>query len=292
MHASHLKGITAILIAVIAFSAMDAAMKHLGQTYPPLQVTALRGWSSLPFIALLVAATNRWRELKPTRWFMHLVRGLLSIAMLALFIYSVRTLSLASSYAIFLCAPLLVTALSVWILREYVDWRRWTAIVAGLLGVLTMLRPSPNEVISLGALAVFAAAICYAVAAIMIRTLSRTETTLSISFSFLLIIASVAGVLAWPNWIEVQPAHWPWIATLGLSGAIGQYFIIEAFRHAPASVVAPFDYTALLWGMLLDWILWHTLPQSRMLFGGAIVVASGLYLIYRERVVRIDASRL
>ncbi|MBC7984806.1 MAG: DMT family transporter [Candidatus Obscuribacterales bacterium] len=284
MQSQNFKGIIAILIAVIAFSVMDAAMKFLGQSYSPLQVTTLRGWASLPFIVLLVALTNRWHELKPTRWGMHILRGVLAIAMLVLFIYSVRTLSLSSSYAIFLCAPLLVTALSVLILREHVDWQRWIAIAVGLVGVVAMLRPAANEVISLGALAALAAAICYAFAAIMIRTLSRTETTLSISFSFLLVIAFIAGTLAWPNWTPVQMAHWPWIATLGFAGAIGQYFIIEAFRHAPASVVAPFDYTALVWGALLDWLLWNTLPESRTLIGGTIVAAGGLYLIYRERV--------
>jgi drug/metabolite transporter (DMT)-like permease len=284
VQSTHLKGVIAILIAVIAFSVMDAAMKFLGQTYSPLQVTALRGGSSLPFILALVAIMHGWHELRPKRWFMHIVRGLLSIAMLVLFIYSLRTLSLSSAYAIFLCAPLLVTALSVWILREHVDWQRWVAIVVGLLGVIAMLRPSPNEMISVGALAALATALCYAVSAVMIRTLSRTESTLSISVSFLLVIAIVAGGLAWPNWIALQAAHWPWILTLGLAGAVGQYFIIEAFRHAPASVVAPFDYTALIWAALLDWMLWSTFPELRMMWGAAIVVGSGLYLIYRERV--------
>jgi len=280
----HLRGITAILIAIVAFSVMDAMMKYLGESYLPLQVTTLRGWASLPFILLLVAMLRGWRELKPNRWIMHIVRGLLAIAMLALFIYSVRTLSLSSAYAIFLCAPLLVTALSVWILREHVDWQRWCAIVVGLIGVIAMLRPSAREMISLGALAALGAAFCYAFAAIMIRTLSRTETTLSISLSFLLVIACVAGALAWPQWIAVNwSAHWPWILTLGIAGAIGQYFIIEAFRYAPASVVAPFDYTALIFGALLDWLLWSVLPESRMMLGATIVVGSGLYLIYRER---------
>jgi len=280
----HLKGITAILIAIVAFSVMDAMMKYLGETYLPLQVTTLRGWASLPFILLLVAVTHGWRELKPNRWVLHIVRGLLAIAMLVLFIYSVRTLSLSSSYAVFLSAPLLVTALSVWILHENVDWQRWLAIAIGLVGVIAMLRPSASEMISLGALASLGAAFCYAFAAIMIRALSRTETTISISFSFLLVIACVAGALAAPKWIAVQwMAHWPWILTLGIAGAIGQYFIIEAFRHAPASVVAPFDYTALIFGALLDWILWNTLPESRMMLGAIIVVGSGLYLICRER---------
>lgn len=284
MQTNHLKGITAILIAIIAFSVMDAMMKFLGETYSPLQVTALRGWSSLPFIVLMVAWMRGWRELKPKRWVIHIVRGMLSIAMLVLFIYSLRTLSLSSAYAIFLCAPLLITVLSVWILGEHVDWQRWTAIAIGLIGVIAMLRPDANEMISIGALAALGTAVCYAVSAILIRTLARTETTLSISFSFLVVIAIAAGLLALPNWIALRAEHWPWILTLGISGTVGQYFIIEAFRHAPASVVAPFDYTALIWAAIFDWMLWSTLPESRMMSGAAIVIGSGLYLIYRERV--------
>jgi drug/metabolite transporter (DMT)-like permease len=279
---SNLKGIASMLIAVAAFSAMDAAMKELGGVYSPVQVTSLRGWASLPFILAIVAIYGRWRELKPVRWPLHLVRGLLAIGMLVMFIYSVGSLSLSSAYAIFLCGPLLVTALSVPLLREHVDWQRWLAIAIGLAGVVVMIRPTATNVVTLGALAAFSAAVCYAFAAVMIRVVSRTETTLSMSFSFVLLIAVIAGLIALPNWTPVRSEHWHWIAVLGLAGAIGQYFIIEAFRQAPASVVAPFDYTALVWGGLLDWLLWRTLPDARMLTGGAVVVATGLYLIYRE----------
>jgi drug/metabolite transporter (DMT)-like permease len=283
MPSSNLRGIFSMLVAVIAFSVMDAAMKQLGQTYSPMQVTSLRGWASLPFFFAVVAWSGDWRTLKPIRWELHLARGLLSVAMLCLFIYSVRTLSLSSAYAIFLCGPLLVTAMSALMLKEAVDVRSWIAIAIGLTGVFVMIRPTGADVVTLGALAAFIAAVCYAFSAVLIKIVARTETTLSMSFSFVLIIAIVASAIAWRDWQGVQQHHWPLIATLGLTGAIGQYFIVEAFRRAPAAIVAPFDYTALVWGALLDWVIWETLPNARMLFGGGVVVATGLYLIYRER---------
>jgi drug/metabolite transporter (DMT)-like permease len=233
----------------------------------------------------VVTWKNCWRELIPVRWSLHLLRAALAIAMLALFIYSIHNLSLSSAYAVFLCAPLLVTALSVPLLGEQVDWQRWVAIALGLVGVVLMIRPTATDMVTLGALAAFAAAVCYAFAAVLIRVAARTESTLSLSVSFVTLIAVIAGALAWP-WQSIQYQDLTWIAVLGVTGCIGQYFIIEAFRHAPASVVAPLDYTALLWGALLDWILWQTLPNSRMLIGGSVVVATGLFLIYRERVVR------
>jgi len=287
---NNLKGIAAILIAVIAFSLMDAAMKQLGAHYSPLQVASIRGFASLPFVLLLVAMQNRWRELMPVRWSIHFLRAGLSIAMLALFVYAIRTLSLSSAYSIFLCAPLLVTAVSVPLLKEHVDAQRWIAIGIGLAGVLVMIRPTASDVVTLGALAAFTAALCYAFAAILIRVASRTESTLGMSVSFLTLIGIVAGLIAWPNWVAIQSQHFVWIAVLGLAGAVGQYFIIEAFRQAPASVVAPFDYTALIWGAMLDWIFWQTLPDSRMVMGGTVVVATGLYLIYRERTVSVSAA--
>jgi drug/metabolite transporter (DMT)-like permease len=282
MPSSRLRGIASILVAVIAFAVMDASMKRLGQHYSPLQVTSIRGFASLPFLLAIVALQNRWRELIPDRWGLHVLRALLSIAMLVLFIYSVRTLSLSSAYAIFLSAPLLITALSVPLLREHVDWQRWLAIAIGLVGVVIMIRPTAGDMMTLGALAVFTAAVCYAFAAILIRVAARTETTLCLSVSFVTLIALVAGAMAFPNWQSIQTQDLGWMMVLGVTGCIGQYFIIEAFRHAPASVVAPFDYTALIWGAMLDWILWHTLPDTRMLTGGCVVVATGLYLIYRE----------
>jgi len=283
---SNLKGIISMLIAVAAFAVMDATMKYLGQSYAPLQVSSLRGWASLPFLLATVIWSRRWHELKPVRWPFHLLRGALAIGMLYLFVYSVHSLSLASAYAIFLCAPLLVTALSVPVFGEKVDARRWAAIVVGLLGVFIIVRPDAKDIVTWGAIAAFIAAVCYSFGSLLIRIASRTESTLSMTVSFVAIVAIGAGLMAWPQWTSVQSNHLPLIALMGISGAIGQYCMVEAFRRAPVSVVAPFDYTQLIWGGLIDWTIWQTLPDARMLFGGSIVVATGLYLIYRERVTR------
>jgi drug/metabolite transporter (DMT)-like permease len=283
MPSSNLKGILSMLIAVFAFSAMDATMKYLGQSYAPLQVTSLRGFASLPFLLLPVVWSGRWQELKPVRWPYHIARGVLAIGLLSLFIYSLKTLSLASAYAIFLCAPLLITALSVPFFGEKVDAPRWAAIVVGLIGVLIIVRPNASDVVTIGALAALASALCYSCSSLLIRAASRTETTLGMTVSFVFIIAIGAGAMALPEWTAVQLSHWPFIVLLGVTGAVGQYFMVEAFRMAPVSVVAPFDYTQLIWGGMIDWFFWQTLPDSRMLLGGATVVASGMFLIYRER---------
>jgi drug/metabolite transporter (DMT)-like permease len=272
-----------MLVAVALFAFMDAMLKHLVGHYPPMQVACLRGLASLPFVLVPVLLRGNAARLVPVRWSLHLFRGVLGILMLWGFVYSVRELSLVDSYSIFMCAPLLVAALSVPLLGERVDARRWIAIAVGLGGVLMMLRPSAGSWLTLGGLAALLSAACYSLSAISVRVLTRTDTTESMVFWVMALLGAGAGLLAAPDWVAVQATHWPWIAAVGLTGAAAQHYITEAFRHAPASVVVPFEYTALLWGMTLDLTIWGVLPGALTLAGGGIVVGAGLYLIWRER---------
>lgn len=281
-----LRGILAMLLAVGFFSGMDALLKLLSQRYPAVQVSALRGAASIPFVLLPVLLTGRWRDLKPVRWRMHLLRGVLAIVMLSTFVYSIRLLPLADAYSVFLASPLMVTALSVPLLGERVDARRWIAIGVGLSGTLALLNPAASNMVTLGALAAVVSALCYSLSALSIRVLTRTDTTVSMVFWFMLMLAVFGGVLAAPSWVPVEREHWPLLVGVGVLGALGQHFVTEAFRHAPASVVAPFEYTALLWAVGIDWFFWHHAPNTRMFVGGAIIIASGLYLIQRERADR------
>lgn len=277
------RAIASMLAAVAFFSGMDAVLKLFAQHYPPMQVTALRGAASLPFMLAPVLLRAGWHELRPKRWHMHLLRGLLSLVVLGGFVYALQSLSLADTYAIFLSAPLLIAALSVPLLGDHVGWRRWLAIIVGLAGVVTMLRPSGSSLATLGALAALVSAAGYALSAILVRVLSRTETTVSVVFWTILILTLGATLLALPQWRPILAAHWKWIVLLGLLGALGQHLLTEAFRRAPPAIVAPFEYTALLWGIGLDWLFWDVLPAGRVYFGGGIVIASGLYLIRCER---------
>jgi len=269
--------------AVAAFSGLDATLKLFSQHYPPMQVAVLRGLASLPFMLLPVLALGRLADLKPRRFGMHLLRGALSVAVLGGFIYAVRVLSLANAYSIFLAAPLIVTALSVPLLGDRVDWRTWLAISIGLIGVLTMLRPSASALVTLGALAALLSATAYSFSAIALRVLTRTDTTASVVFWTLGLMTVFAGVIAAPQWVPLQRAHLKWLVAMGVFGSIGQLLFTEAFRSAPPSIVAPFEYTALLWGVAIDWAMWDVLPAGRIYLGGSIVIASGLYLIWRER---------
>jgi drug/metabolite transporter (DMT)-like permease len=283
MRQGRVRAITLMIASVAAFSLMDGLLKFLAGRYPPMQVAALRGAASLPFTVLPLLLARRMRDLVPRRWPMHLLRAALYVVTLVGFIYAIRALSLANAYAVFLSAPLLVAALSAPLLKEQVSWRHWIAILLGLAGVLVMLRPSASGMASLGALAAFVGACAYALNAIAVRVLTRTDTTVSVVFWTISLMTVLAAVLAAPGWVPIQPAHWKLLVALGLLAATAQYLFTEAFRSAPPAVVAPFEYTSLLWGIAIDRLVWQVLPSARVCLGGSIVIASGLYLIWRER---------
>ena len=249
-----------------------------------MQISAMRGGASLPFVLVWVLTTVSVRSLFRVRWPLHLLRAVLGIMMMAPFVYALRTLPLSTAYTIFFIAPLLITALSVPILGENVGPRRWAAIVVGFLGVLVVLRPTAAGVGSLAGLAVLLAALGYAVSAITVRVLARTDSSQSIVVWLMVSMAFGAGLLALPHWVPIRTEDLWLIAGVGIAGAFGQYTITEAFRQGEASLIAPLEYSALLWGVLLDFSLWGVLPDGMTWVGAAIIVLSGLYLLRRERV--------
>ncbi|WP_363799020.1 DMT family transporter [Lysobacter firmicutimachus] len=278
------RAVATMLVAVVMFSLMDAILKLLSEHYPSFQVAALRGVSSLPFVLTWALASAGWRPLVRVRWPLHLLRGVLGVGMMACFVYGVNRLPLSSAYSIFFIAPLLITALSGPILGERVGPRRWVAIGIGLLGVLVLLRPTGEGMMSLAALGILGAALGYAVSAITVRLLARTDSTQAMMVWLMVMITLGAGALAWPEWTPIQSRDLWLIAGLGVAGSIGQYAVTEAFRLGEASLIAPLEYTALIWGVLLDLSLWGVLPDSVTWLGAAIIVASGLYLLRRESV--------
>ncbi len=280
---NHRRSVWMMLAAVLMFALMDAGLKTLSAHYPPLQVATLRGLSSLPLVLAWVLLTTGLRPLLHVRWKLHLLRGALGILMMGSFIYALKRLPLSTAYSIFFVAPLLITALSVPILREKVGPRRWTAIAIGLLGVLTVLRPTGAGVITWAGLAVLVAAVAYAVSAITVRVLARTDSNQAMVFWMLVMLALGSGALAWQGWVSLRMQDVWLIAGVGITGSLGQYTITEAFRRGEASLIAPLEYTALIWGVALDLALWGVLPDAVTWLGAAIIISSGLYLLRRER---------
>jgi drug/metabolite transporter (DMT)-like permease len=279
-----LRAAIAMLIAVAFFALMDAGLKLLSPHYPSLQLAALRGASALPLVLIWALLSVGARGLLRVHWPLHLLRGALGVAMMVGFVYGLRTLPLSTAYAITFVSPLLVTAMAVPLLREKVGPRRWIAIAIGLVGVLVVLRPTGEGMLTLAGMAVLGAAVCYAAAAITVRLLAQRDSTQAMVFWFLLILSVGAGALALRDWAPMRAGHWWIVAGIGTTGALAQVALTEAFRVGEASLIAPLEYTALLWGVLLDLALWHTVPDGVTWTGAAIIVVSGFYLMRRERV--------
>lgn len=273
-----------MIVGVGALSLMDACIKTLAPHYSGLQIASLRGFSTLPFIIAWVGFHGGYGQLLRVRFGLHALRAALSIMMLAMFAYALRYLPLAQAYSIFFAAPLMITVLAVIILKEKVDWSRWLAIAVGFCGVLVVLRPTAAGALTIPGLAVLATAVGYALSAITVRVLGRTDSTESMIFWLMFLVAVGAGALAMPHWQPIQPADWIIIAGLGVSGSLGQFALTEAFRLGEASFIAPFEYTALAWGVGLDWFIWKTVPAQVTMIGAFVIIASGLYLVRRERI--------
>ena len=272
-----------MLAAVALFALMDAGLKLLAPHYPPLQVATLRGLSSLPFVLVWVLYTANVRSLLRVHWPLHLLRGVLGIGMMVGFVYGLRSMPLSTAYSITFIAPMLVTAMAGPLLGETVGRQRWVAIGIGMVGMLVILRPTGQGMATAGGLAVLIAAACYAASAITVRLLAQRDSVQAMVLWFLVLLSLGAGLLAAPGWVPLQASDLWIIAGVGLAGSLAQVALTEAFRRGEASLIAPLEYTALFWVVCLDLVLWGVLPDTVTWIGAGIIVASGLYLLRREK---------
>ena len=280
---NNLRGVVLMLAAVSFLSLMDAVLKELAAHYPPMQVSALRGLSSWPLVLVWIAASSGFATLLRVRWPLHLLRGAIGIIMMAAFVYAIRELPLSTAYTLFFIAPMLITVLSAPVLGERVGAGRALAVGAGFVGVLVALRPTGEGMLTWSSLAVLLAAAGYAVSALTVQVLARTDSTQAMVFWLLSFLAVGATALAAAGWVPIRREDWWLIAALGIVGTLGQYCITEAFRHGEASVLAPLEYTALAWAVGFDLLIWGVLPDAWTWAGAAIIIAGGLYLIRHER---------
>jgi drug/metabolite transporter (DMT)-like permease len=277
-----LAGMAAMLIGVAAFSLMDAGLKLLTAHYSSAQVAALRGLSALPVVFAWAAYSGGLRQLVEVRWPLHLVRGVMAVFMMVTFTYALKSLSLAKTYAIFFIAPLIMTLLSIVLLGEHVKRVQWAAIAVGFVGVLIVLKPETTGFGWWPTLAVLGTAVGYAVSSVLVKILGRTDSTPAMMFWMTCMLSIGATVLALSEWQPIAREHYPILAGVALTGAIGQWGITVAFKHAPAASVAPLEYTGLAWVIVIDLLVWSAVPSARTLLGAALIIACGLYLLRFE----------
>ena len=285
-HADHPgRGIVFALAGVFVFSSQDAIAKWLAAGYPVMEIVFFRALFALAPTAVFVIASGGFAALRTRRIHLHLLRsGLLFLSLICYYL-AIRTMPLADAVTIMFSAPLFMTALSVPILRERVGPRRWAAVIVGFTGVLVASRPG-SEVFDTSSLLVLVASLLYAGAMIVTRRLTRTETNAAVLAYHYIFSIAVAGLFLPGQWVTPAPVDAALLAGMGLMGAIGAFASVQAYRCAPVSVIAPFDYTSLLWATTYGYLVFADLPGPAVLAGAVIIIASNLYIVHRERTRR------
>jgi drug/metabolite transporter (DMT)-like permease len=287
---ARLKGIALMCGAVLFFTGIDTSAKYLNQYMDTVQVVWARYLGAFLIGFIFLNPLTEPGLMRTRRPWLQLGRSILLLLSTILNIFALRYLQLDETMSILFATPLLVAALSIPFLGESIGPRRWAAIIVGFIGVLIITRPGLGDMHPAALLTVMGT-FCFALYNISTRILSTSDssgTTLFYSNLFGAVVMSLALPFVW-TW----PQGWLQIAVLiimGTCGAFGHYLLILAHRLAPASILAPFIYTQMVWVVISGYLVFNDLPNHWTLIGAAVVISSGLYLLYRERRVRGDAG--
>jgi drug/metabolite transporter (DMT)-like permease len=303
-----LKAITLKVLSALLFAAMSALVRYLGEKYPVGQTVFFRSTFAILPVVLIYAWRNELAAaVRTERLLGHVGRGLVSIGAMFCNFSALARLPIVDATAISFAAPLITVALAAIFLKERVRIYRWSAVIVGFGGILVMLGPHFNLGAHVGAAATtlglafaIGGAFCSAGSVVQTRRLTLTETTSSIVFYFSLICA-LAGLATWPlgallpgfglDWRDPTWGELAALLTIGLCGGIAHILVTESYRWAPASLVAPFDYTSIIWAFLLGYFFFGELPTVYVFIGTAIIAAAGLFVIWRERQLGLQRMR-
>lgn len=276
-------GIAFRVAAMACMACLSALVKFTGERgIPVFEIIFFRNLFAFVPLGLYIARTTGFSVLKTQRPFGHLVRATVGLTGMVCGFSAVQYLPLTEATALQFTSPLFMTALSALLLSEKVGRHRWAAVFVGFIGVLIMARPVPGEMnipgVTLGILSALGAA----GAMVAIRQISDTEKGPTIVFYFTLGGVVLGAVGSMFHWVTPDPMTLGLLIVAGLIGGVGQLFLTEALRQAPIGVIAPFDYTQLIWATGLGLVIWGELPHPLTLVGAVIVAGSGVYILNRE----------
>jgi drug/metabolite transporter (DMT)-like permease len=294
--------VKAVLLKVMSaflFAVMSVLVRYLGDRYPVGEVVFFRSACAvLPVVIIYAWRGELEAAIRTGRPFAHVGRGVTAVGAMFCNFSSLARLPVVDATAISFVSPLITVALSAVVLKERVRVYRWSAVIVGFIGVLVMLAPRldiGNSAVAatgaVGAALGLMGAFFSAGSTVQTRALTASETTSSIVLYFSLICALV-GLCTWPfGWITPT---WPELAALvviGIFGGLAHILLTESYRLAPASLVAPFDYTSMLWALLLGFLVFHEVPSALVFLGAAIIAGAGLFVIWRERQLGLQRAR-
>lgn len=273
---------------VIGFATCDATAKWLNRSMDPLMTTWFRYASNVVLVSLVLNPVTKPRLYHANRFGLQILRSALLLACTVTNFFALRYLQLTETMTIQFAMPLLVALLAGPLLGEWVGPRRLAAIAAGFVGVLVVVRPGPDG-IQPAALLCLGNVVCYAFYILATRRLAATDSSATTTFySGLAGVALLTPALPLIWTAPTSPLAWALLLALGFFGAFGHWLFVLAHARAPAAVLAPFIYTQLLWMLILGWLVFGDVPGPGTLAGAGVVVASGLYLLSRERVRGVE----
>lgn len=270
-----------LLLGVVGGLGLDLCAKALLADYSLEQFVFLRSIFGLLIFIAMMRQFGGFENLKTRRWPWHLLRTLLAAGAMFGFFFGLARMPLVNALTLGFTAPLMVTALSVPFLGEHVGWRRWTAVVFGFIGVVIILRPGAG-LMTPAAVAVIAAAFCYACLAITARKLSDTETSFSLSVYVITGPLLISLSLLPGNWSVPTVSGWMLFLLAGACSAVAWVGIIGGYRRASPAMLAPFEYTALIGGAIAGYYIWNEVPDRWVITGALVILGSGLFIVYRE----------
>lgn len=276
-------GIALRVSAMACMACLSALVKWTGgRGVPVFEIVLFRNLFAFVPLLLYVWRTSGFGVLKTQRPLGHLTRSVVGLTGMVCGFSAVQYLPLTEATALQFASPLFMTALSALMLAEPVGRHRWAAVIVGFVGVLIMARPIPGHMnvpgVTLGILSAFGAA----GAMVAIRQIADTEKGPTIVFYFTLGGAVLGAVGSSFHWVTPDPTTLAALVVAGLIGGVGQLFLTEALRNAPIGVIAPFDYTQLVWATIFGLVIWGELPHPLTLVGAVIVAGSGAYILHRE----------
>jgi drug/metabolite transporter (DMT)-like permease len=283
---NNLHGISLMILGMFLISVMDGLAKWLVLAdVSVVQILAVRSWLILTMILLLTGLRGQWQELRPSRPLHHGLRGVAAFFAPFSFFLALKTLPLADASVVFFSNTFIVTAASALLLKEKVGKHRWAAVVVGFIGVVIAINPEGSGELTAYLLVITGTAV-YAMAFIAGKHLSRTDSVLSLVFSLNLGMGVVAtAMLPW-FWTPISTQTLVEIFVMSLFAVTGHFAIASAFARAEVSAIAPFEYTALIWLVIIGYLVWQDIPSLRVWTGAFVIVASGIYVIHRESLRR------
>lgn len=276
-------GISFMVGGIIVITVMDAMVKILVEAdYSPFQVLAIRGWLITIILLGWMSLRGQLGNLKTSRGGHYVIRGAIGFFAPFLFFTALGDMPLADAVVVFFAAPFIMTALSIPLLKEVVGRHRWAAICFGFVGVIVVLQPGGGT-FQTASLLVLGSCLSYSLVQIMTRWMSNTEPAIRIVFYFNLAIAVISTCALPFIWRPMSFEHVVLFLAMTIFAMGGHLLMTTAFTRAPVGVIAPFEYTGLIWSALLGYLIWGDFPASHVWLGAGIIMVSGIYMVHRER---------